>query len=47
VYLDLAQQAALRAEIDVAERIEAFAALEAELISGPDAQFRFHSGVPS
>lgn len=47
LYLDLAQQAALRAEIDVADRIETFAALEAELITSPDAQFRFHSGVPA
>jgi tRNA-(ms[2]io[6]A)-hydroxylase len=47
VYLDLARQAATRAEIDVAERIEAFAALEAELILSPDPQFRFHSGVPA
>lgn len=47
VYLDLARQAARRLEIDVAERIDAFAALEAELITGPDAQFRFHSGVPT
>ena len=47
VYLDLARQAATRAQIDVAERIEAFAALEAELILSPDPQFRFHSGVPA
>ncbi len=46
VYLDLARQAAIRAEIDVAERIDVFAALEAQLITSPDAQFRFHSGVP-
>jgi len=45
--VDLARQAAIRAAIDVAERIEAFAALEAELITSPDPQFRFHSGVPA
>jgi len=47
VYLDLARQAAARAGIDVAERIDAFAALEADLITGPDPEFRFHSGVPA
>ncbi|MGO9037793.1 MAG: tRNA-(ms[2]io[6]A)-hydroxylase [Steroidobacteraceae bacterium] len=46
VYLDLARHAATRAGIDVAERIDVFAALESELITGPDPQFRFHSGVP-
>jgi tRNA-(ms[2]io[6]A)-hydroxylase len=47
VYLDLARQAAARAGIDVAARIEVFAALEAELILSPDPEFRFHSGVPA
>jgi tRNA-(ms[2]io[6]A)-hydroxylase len=47
VYLDLARHAAIRAEIEVTERIDAFASLEAELITSKDAQFRFHSGVPS
>ncbi len=47
VYLDLAQRAAARAGLDAAARIEAFARLEAELISGPDELFRFHSGVPA
>lgn len=47
VYLDLARHAATRAGIDMVERIAAFAALEAELISSPDPQFRFHSGVPA
>ncbi len=46
VYLDLARHAATRAEIDATERIDVFAALEAELITSPDPQFRFHSGVP-
>ena len=35
VYLDLARRAATRAGIDVAERIDVFAALEAELITEP------------
>ncbi len=47
MYLDLARQAAIRAEVVVAERIDAFAALEAQLITSPDEQFRFHSGVPA
>jgi tRNA-(ms[2]io[6]A)-hydroxylase len=46
VYLDLARRAAMRAGIDMEPRIEAFARLEAELISGPDELFRFHSGAP-
>jgi tRNA-(ms[2]io[6]A)-hydroxylase len=46
VYLDLARRAAARAGIDLAPRIEAFAALEAELITSGDDVFRFHSGVP-
>ena len=45
-YLDLARRAASRASIDVAARIEAFAAQEAELVTAPDAEFRFHSGPP-
>jgi tRNA-(ms[2]io[6]A)-hydroxylase len=47
VYLGLARRAADRAGIDPEPRIEAFAALEAELISGPDQLFRFHSGAPA
>jgi tRNA-(ms[2]io[6]A)-hydroxylase len=46
VYLDLARRAALRAGIDLAVRIEEFAALEADLITSRDELFRFHSGVP-
>ena len=46
VYLDLAKRAAARADLDWQARIDAFAALEAELISGPDPVFRFHSGPP-
>jgi tRNA 2-(methylsulfanyl)-N6-isopentenyladenosine37 hydroxylase len=47
VYLDLARRAAARAGIDAAARVEAFASLEAELITSRDAAFRFHSGAPA
>jgi tRNA 2-(methylsulfanyl)-N6-isopentenyladenosine37 hydroxylase len=47
VYLDLARRAAARAGIDAAARIEAFASLEAELITSRDPAFRFHSGAPA
>jgi tRNA 2-(methylsulfanyl)-N6-isopentenyladenosine37 hydroxylase len=47
VYLDLGRRAALRAGIDAAARIDAFASLEAELITSRDAAFRFHSGAPT
>jgi tRNA-(ms[2]io[6]A)-hydroxylase len=47
VYLRLAERAAVRAGIDLEPRIEAFAALEAQLITSPDLKFRFHSGVPA
>jgi tRNA-(ms[2]io[6]A)-hydroxylase len=46
VYLDLAARAAKRAGVDLQARIDEFAALEAELITSPDAVFRFHSGPP-
>jgi tRNA-(ms[2]io[6]A)-hydroxylase len=46
VYLDLARRAAKRAGVPMEARIAAFAALEAELITQPDAVFRFHSGPP-
>lgn len=46
VYLDLAARAAKRAGIGLQARVEEFAALEAELITSPDAVFRFHSGPP-
>jgi tRNA-(ms[2]io[6]A)-hydroxylase len=46
VYLELAHRAATRAGLDLAPRIEDFAACEAELITGCDEVFRFHSGVP-
>jgi tRNA-(ms[2]io[6]A)-hydroxylase len=47
MYLDLARRAAARAGSDLDARIEEFARREAELITGPDEVFRFHSGVPA
>jgi tRNA-(ms[2]io[6]A)-hydroxylase len=47
VYLGLAERAAARAGIELEPRIGEFAALEAQLITGPDAVFRFHSGAPA
>jgi tRNA-(ms[2]io[6]A)-hydroxylase len=46
VYMELARRAAARAEIDWQPRIDAFAALETELVTSPDPVFRFHSGPP-
>ena len=46
VYLELARRAATRARVTLEARIEEFAALEAQLITLPDAVFRFHSGPP-
>jgi tRNA-(ms[2]io[6]A)-hydroxylase len=46
-YLNLAQRAALKAQVDLPARISAFAALEAELICCVDPVFRFHSGPPA
>ena len=34
-------------EADVDSRLEGLKAIEAQLISGPDREFRFHSGVPA
>lgn len=47
IYLSLAGRAAARAGVNLEPRIEAFAALEAQLITSPDAVFRFHSGPPA
>ena len=47
MYLELAKRAALKAQTDLDDRIEAFAALEAELIVSADPLFRFHSGPPA
>ena len=46
LYLGLAKRAALRASIDLEERIAEFAALEAALVTSFDPLFRFHSGSP-
>jgi tRNA 2-(methylsulfanyl)-N6-isopentenyladenosine37 hydroxylase len=46
LYVGLAKRAAARASVDLEERIAEFAALEAQLITSPDALFRFHSGAP-
>lgn len=46
VYLNLAERAAARSGLPLQPRIDAFAALEAELVVGQDPLFRFHSGPP-
>jgi tRNA-(ms[2]io[6]A)-hydroxylase len=46
VYLELARRAAIRAEVALGSRVEEFARREAELITGHDDVFRFHSGAP-
>lgn len=46
LYLELAERAAARASLNLDERIAAFAACEAQLITDPDPVFRFHSGPP-
>lgn len=43
-YLDLARTYAFE---DIAPRVAFFAELEAELITAPDPDFRFHSGAPA
>ncbi len=42
-YLQLAETAA---QEDIADRVALFLERDAELITGPDEEFRFHSGVP-
>ena len=44
VYLNLARRAAVRVGVALEPRLEAFALREAELITGHDEVFRFHSG---
>jgi tRNA-(ms[2]io[6]A)-hydroxylase len=46
VYLELAKRAANRANVALGPRLEQFALREAGLITGHDAEFRFHSGTP-
>ncbi len=43
-YLSLAEQIAGR---DISARITYFGEIEAQLISSPDSDFKFHSGVPA
>ena len=43
-YLKLAEQISAK---DIAPRVQAFGAAEARLISEPDGELRFHSGVPA
>lgn len=43
-YLSLAQQIA---ENDISDRVAYFGTIEAELISTPDKDFKFHSGIPA
>lgn len=46
-YLSLAQQIAGPSKhVDIAERVKYFGEIEAQLISSPDSEFRFHSGRP-
>jgi tRNA-(ms[2]io[6]A)-hydroxylase len=47
LYLGLAGRAAARAGVNLEQRIAAFGALEAQLITSPDPVFRFHSGPPA
>lgn len=47
LYLELAETAARASGEALAPRVERLAQLEAELISSPDPQFRFHSGLPA
>jgi tRNA-(ms[2]io[6]A)-hydroxylase len=46
IYMDLARRAAARSGLDIDARIRDFAGIEAQLITSPDEDFRFHSGVP-
>lgn len=51
LYLDLAREAALAldaasGETLLAARVEALSQVEADLVTRPDPQFRFHSGTP-
>lgn len=46
-YLDLARRESGRPESDISDRLEQLLELEARLVTDPDPQFRFHSGVPA
>jgi tRNA-(ms[2]io[6]A)-hydroxylase len=43
-YLELAQSIS---DVDITEKVELFGKVEADLISTPDEDFKFHSGVPT
>ncbi len=47
VYIDLARRAAARHGLAIEARLRTFAEHEAELITAPDGEFRFHSGPPA
>jgi tRNA-(ms[2]io[6]A)-hydroxylase len=47
LYAGLARAHAVRRGLDAEARLAALAALEAELATRPDGQFRFHSGPPA
>ena len=46
LYLDLARRHAAAHGLDLASRIAVLSEVEASLITSPDSEFRFHSGVP-
>lgn len=46
-YQDYLNLARLYAQEDIGARVREFLELEADLISSPDSQFRFHSGAPA
>jgi len=43
-YLTLAQEIA---DFDITERVDFFGKIEADLITSPDEDFKFHSGAPA
>jgi tRNA isopentenyl-2-thiomethyl-A-37 hydroxylase MiaE/DNA-binding NarL/FixJ family response regulator len=47
VYLDLARAYAAEAGLDLESRVAALAEVESDLVTAPDAEFRFHSGPPA
>lgn len=46
LYVELADDYGARSGLDARARLAELAAVEAELATAPDAQFRFHSGAP-
>ena len=47
LYLRLAAKRAAGGETEVVEMLKRFGEIEAELVTSPDEQFRFHSGLPA